>query len=174
MLGRFIEIDTGWQTVAAIQDLIEVKLGTGQAGWVVGWKVMQSSIETITNIAKYQVELIKATGSYTASNGTDISALTSPLGATAGSAAIQTSQAAHGFAANFPKRNGATVAVIGTGTIMAVDADAFNEPSGVLDVSYAPEEWRPFGPSEAAILRLAEAPASSTIRALLRILMTHG
>jgi len=175
MLGRLIEIDTGWQTVAAVHDLLEVLLGSGQAGYVTGWKIMQSSIETITNIAKYQVELLKATSTYTTgSGGTDLSAALSPIAATGGVASVSTSQAAHGFAANFPKRNNTTIAVVNTGTLKAVDADSFNEASGVLDVSYTPEEWRPFGPSEAVILRLAEAPASCTMRALLRLLITHG
>lgn len=173
MLGRLVEIDTGWQTVSAVQDLLEVLLGSGQAGYCVGWKIMQSSIETITNIAKYQIELLKATSTFTSgSGGTDISAALSPIAATGGVASVSTSQAAHGLAG--VERNNTTVAVVNTGTLKAVDADSFNEASGVLDVSYTPEEWRPFGPSEAVILRLAETPASCTMRALLRLLITHG
>jgi len=173
MLGRLISVDTGWQTVAAVQDLLEVKLGSGQAGFVTGFKVMQSSVETTTAIPKYQIQLKRATGSFTSgSGGTDISGSTAPLGSTGGVQSASTSQAAHGLAT--VERNNTTQAVVGSGTLTSWDADALNESSGVLDIAYIPEEWKPIGPSEAVILGLEEVPTSCTMRAIVKIILTHG
>jgi hypothetical protein len=167
-----IEIDTGWQTVAAIQDLLEITLGSTQAGYVTGWKIMQSSIETITDIKKHRVQLKRASSTFTSGSGGSAVSGTAPVDATGGIASISSGQSAHGL--SNVERNNTTQAVVSTGVMLAVDADAINESAGVLDVSYIPEEWRPFGPSETIILSLDEAPASCTMRALVKLLLTHG
>lgn len=163
MQGRLVYCDTDWQTVSAVQDLLEIKLGTAQAGFVTGWKIMQSSLEGTSSVVKDKISLKRATGSFTSGSG-------------GGSATIilgSSIDPAHGLAT--VERNNTTQAVVGTGTLNVIDADAFNESSGVLDVQYIPEEWKPIGPSEAAILSLDEAPsASGTFRAFMRILLTHG
>lgn len=172
MLGRLVEIDTGWQTVSAVQDLLEITLGSTQAGYVVGWKVMQSSVETITDIKKHQIQLKRASSTFTSGSGGSSVSSTAPNGTTAGIRSISSGQAAHGLSS--VERNNTTQAVINTGTLLAVDADAFNESSGVLDVRYTPEEYRPFGPSETIILSIEEAPSSCTMRAVVTLLLTHG
>lgn len=160
MLGRIVHIDTGYQTVSAVQDLIEAKLGSGQAGYVIGWKIFQSSIETTTSLPKYKVALKRAAGAFTSGSG----------GGSATATKGQSGDAAHGLATT--ERNNTTQA--SGGTIEEVDGDILNEASGAIDVKYIPEEWRPIGPSEAAILSIDEAPASQTMRAILTLLITHG
>lgn len=170
--GRLVTIDTGWQTVSAVQDLIEATLSSTQAGYVIGWKIMQSSVETITDIKKNQVQLKRASGSFTSGSGGSAVSGTSPTGSTAGVASISSGQSAHGL--SNVERNNTTQAVVGSGAMLAIDADAFNESSGVLDITYIPEEWRPLGPSETVILSLDEAPTSCTMRAIIKLLITHG
>ena len=170
--GRIVLIDTGWQTVAAVQDLLEITLGSGQSGYVIGWKVLQSSIETITDIKKHQIELKKAYSTFTSGSGGSSVSGTSPTGSTAGIGSISTGQAAHGL--SNVERNNTTQAVVNTGVILAVDADVLNESSGALVVDYIPEAWRPFGPSETILLSLTEAPSSCTMRAIVTLLISHG
>lgn len=163
MLGRLIYCDTDWQTVAAVQDLLEIKLGSTQAGFVTGWKIMQSSLEGTSSVYKDKISLKRATGSYTSGSGGGAPTIVKGM----------SNDPAHGLA--LVERNNTTQALVGSGTLDVIDADAFNESSGVLDMTYIPEEWKPIGPSEAVILALDEAPsASGTFRAVLRIMITHG
>lgn len=161
--GRIVICDTGWQTVAAVQDLLEIKLGTAQAGYVLQAKVMQSSIEGVTAIAKDKVSVKRATGSFTSGSG----------GGTATIVKGQSGDASHGLATT--ERNNTTQAVVGTGTLDELDPDVINESGGVLELTYIPELAPPIGPSEAVLLSLEEAPsASCTMRAVLKLLITHG
>ena len=162
MLGRMIKIDTDWQTVAAVQDLLEVKLGTAQAGYLVDYKVMQKSVESTSSIPKHATTLKRATGSFTSGSG----------GGAATVVKGQSGDPAHGLATT--ERNNTTQAVIGTGTLDDIDPDVFNESAGALERSLIPEAWFPIGPSEAVILCLDEAPASQSLRAIMTLFITHG
>jgi hypothetical protein len=65
MNGRIVILDTGYQTVSVVQDLLEAKLGTGQAGYILRAKIMQSSDEAAAEAEELKVTIKKATGSFT-------------------------------------------------------------------------------------------------------------
>lgn len=164
MLGRVITLDTGWQTVSTVQDLLEILLGSGQAGYVLRAKIMQSSEEAATEAEELQVNLKKATGSYTSGSG-------------GGSATVVlcSSSLAHGLAGT--ERNNTTQATAGTGTLETMEPGVFNVLAGEWEVAYTPElmEKGKVGPSQAIILSLDEAPADAiTMRAIVDLLLTHG
>lgn len=163
MIGRLVICDTGYQTVSAVQDLLEIKLGTAQAGFVLRAKIMQSSDEASSEAEELQVNLKRASGSFTSGSG-------------GGSATIvkgQTADAANGLATT--ERNNTTQAVVGTGALDTLEAGVFNVLAGEWEYAGTPETMYPIGPSEAAILSLDEAPADAlTLRAVMTILITHG
>lgn len=162
MQGRRVRIDTGWQTVAAVQDLLEVKLGSSQAGYLTGFKVMQSSLEGITAIPKHKITLKRAYGTYSSGSGGGSATVIKGLVA----------DAAHGLTT--VERNNTTQASVGTGTIEDIDSDTLNEATGVLEIQYTPENFQPVAPSEVVILSLEEAPSSCTLRAYIDLWITHG
>ena len=164
MLGRLVIIDTGYQTVGtAVQDLLEVKLGTAQAGFVIGVRVMQSSEEASTEAEEVQINLKRATGSFTSGSG----------GGTATVVKGQSGDAAHGLATN--ERNNTTQAVVGTGTLDVWEPGVFNVLAGEWEFSPTPEQMLPLGPSEAIIVSMDEAVADAmTARAVVKLLITHG
>jgi hypothetical protein len=163
MIGRLVIIDTGYQTVSAVQDLLEVKLGTAQAGFFLRARIMQSSEEASTEAEELQVNLKRATGSFTTGSG----------GGTATVVKGQSGDPAHGLATI--KRNDITQAVVGTGTLDVIEPGVFNVLAGEWESPATPEMMYPLGPSEAIILSLDEAPADAiTMRALINLLITHG
>lgn len=163
MIGRIVIVDTGWQTVSAAQDLLEVLLGSGQAGFLLRAKIQQSSEEASTEAEELQVAIKRASGSYTSGSG----------GSTATVVKGQTGQAADGLAGK--ERNNTTQAVVGTGALDVLEAGAFNVLAGEWEFCATPELAFPIGPSEAVILSCDEAPADSiTMRATIQLLMTHG
>jgi hypothetical protein len=164
MIGRLVIIDTGYQTVGtAVQDLLEVKLAATQAGFLLRAKVMQSSEESSTEAEQLQVNLKRATGSFTSGSG-------------GGSATVvkgQSGDPAHGLSTT--ERNNTTQAVIGTGTLDVMEPGAFNVLAGEWEFTPTPELMFPIGPSEAVILSLDEATADAiTMRAIITLLLTHG
>jgi hypothetical protein len=165
MLGRVITIDTGYQTVTAAQDLLEVKLGSGQAGYVLRAKVMQSSDESAAEAEVLQVNLKKATGAYTSgSSGTSPATIV-----------LCSNTLANGFA--LTERNNTSQASAGSGTLEVMEPGIFNVLSGEWEFCPTPEmmEKGKLGPSEAAVLSLDEAPADAlTLRAIIDLLITHG
>lgn len=162
-MSRIVIVDTGYQTVSAVQDLLEVKLGTAQAGYVKRAKVMQSSDEASDQSEVLQLNLKRATSTFTSGSG-------------GGSATVvkgQSGDPAHGLAT--VERNNTTQAVINTGTLDTLEPGGFQVLSGEWEVAFTPEQQLPIGPSEAAILSLDEAPADAlTLRAILVIELTHG
>lgn len=163
MLGRVVIVDTGYQSVSAAQDLLEVKLGAAQAGFLLAARVMQSSEEPSTEAEELQVSVKRAAGAFTSGSG----------GGAATVVKGQSGDAAHGLATT--ERNNTTQAAAGSGTLEAVDAGAFNVLAGELNFDYGPELMVPLGPSEAVVLSLDEAPADAiTMRAVLKLLITHG
>lgn len=163
MIGRRVIIDTGWQTVSAAQDLLEVLLASSQAGFVLRAKIMQSSDEAATEAEEIQAAIKRAYGSYTSGSG-------------GGSPTVvkgQSGDAAHGLSAT--ERNNTTQASAGSGTLETLEPGTFNVLAGEWEWAATPEEMIPIGPSQAAILSLDEAPADAlTLRAILTLLLTHG
>jgi hypothetical protein len=161
MIGRRVTIKTGYQTVSAIQDLLEVKLGTGQAGFVLRAKVVQKSDEASTEAEELEVSVKRASGAYTSGTG----------GAAATVVKGQTGDAAHGLAT--VQRNNITTQVSG-GTVDTIESGVFNVLAGEWEVAYTPELMIPIGPSEAAVLSI-EAPADAlTLEGVIDLLITHG
>lgn len=163
MIGRRIIVDTGFQTVSVVQDLLEIKLGTAQAGFIMSRIIMQSSDEASTEAEELQIDEKRATSTFTSGSG-------------GGSATVvkgQSGDAAHGLATT--ERNNTTQAVINTGTLDTIGGGVFNVLAGEWGGELIPEKMHPIGPSEAYILSLSEAPADAlTLRAIVEILMTHG
>lgn len=164
MLGRLVIIDTGYQSVGtAVQDLLEVKLGSTQAGFLISAKVMQSSDEASTEAEEVQINLKRATGAFSSGSG-------------GGSATVvkgQTGNAAHGLATI--ERNNTTQATAGSGTLEVLEPGVFNVLAGEWSIDLGPEQMIPLGPSEAAILSMDETVADAiTMRAIMKIIITHG
>jgi hypothetical protein len=163
-LGRKIVIDTGWQTVAAVQDLIEIKLAASQAGFVKRAKIMQSSEETASEAEELQVALKRGSGGYT--SGTGGAVITQIVKGNTG-------DAAHGFTAF--NRNNTTQAAVGSGALEPIEPGVFAVLAGEWDVAYTPDEELPIGPSQGIIVSLDEAPVDAlTLRAILVLNITHG
>ena len=164
-MGRTVDIDTGYQTVSAVQDLLEVKAGTAQTFLVHSLLVFQSSDEASAEAELLKVSLKRATGSFTSGSG----------GGTATVEEGGSIDPAHGLAT--VERNNTTQAVVGTGTLVEVPrgCGAFNVVAGEWERTFTPELRVPFGPSEAAILSLEEAPADAlTLRAVMVIELVAG
>jgi hypothetical protein len=163
MLGRLLKIDTGYQEVTAVQDLLEVLLGSEQAGYLLRAKVMQSSDEPSADAELLQVNLKRASGSYTSGSG-------------GGSATVvlgRVADAAHGLAG--AERNNTTRALIGTGALDVIEPGVFNVLAGEWEFAATPETMYPIGPSQAVILSLDEAPTDAlTLRAFIEIFLIVG
>lgn len=163
MIGRIVICDTDYQTVSAVQDLLEIKLGTAQAGFLLHAKIMQSSEEASTEAEELKVAIKRATGSFTSGSG-------------GGSATIikgQSGDPSHGLATT--ERNNTTQAVVNTGTLDYLEPGVFNVLAGEWEFTPTVELSFPFGPSECVLLSLEEAPADAiTMRAILTLLITHG
>lgn len=169
MQGRIIILDTGWQSLttsgtgSGAYDLLEAKLGSGQAGFLIRAKIMQSSEESSTEAEEVQVAVKRGSGSYTS--------------ATAGSSATvtkgQTGDPSHGLATT--TRNNKGQASAGSGALETIEAGTWNVLAGEWEFTPTPELMFPIGPSQGVILSIDEAPADGmTARALLEILITHG
>ena len=164
-MGRIIHLDTGYQTVSAVQDLAEIKAGTGQAFVVHSLKVMQSSDEASSEAEQLKISVKRATGSFTSGSG-------------GGSLTVvlhNKADAAHGLAT--VERNNTTQAVVATGTLEELGGlcGVFNVLAGEWECTPTPELRPPFGPSECLLLSLEEAPADAlTLRAVAIIEIVAG
>lgn len=149
-MGRMILFDTGYQTVSAAQDLLELLLASGQCAVLHSLRVMQSSDESSSEAELLQVNLKRATGSYTSGSG-------------GGSATVvkygQSVMQAHGLSGI--ERNNTTQASAGSGALEVLLPGCFNVLAGEWEVTFTPELRPVFGPSEACILSLDEAPADA-------------
>jgi hypothetical protein len=162
-MGRIVVLDTGYQTVSAVQDFLEIKAGTGQAFVMHSARVMQSSDEAATEAELLQVNVKRAAGTFTTGSG----------GGTATIVQNNKADAAHGLAAT--KRNNTTQAVVGSGTLETVMPGVFNVLAGEWEYTPTPELRPPFGPSEALVFSLDEAPADAlTCRAVAVIEIVAG
>jgi len=162
-MGRLIHFDTGYQTVSAAQDLLELKADTDQAFVVHSLVIMQSSDEASSEAEELKVGVKRAAGSFTSGSG-------------GGSATVvqqNPADAAHSLATI--ERNNTTQAVVGTGTLEELPGGVFNVLAGEWERTYTPELRPPFGPSQALILSLDEAPADAlTLRAVATIEIIVG
>ena len=163
MIGRIVRVLTDWQTVSAIQDFHEIKMGAAQAGFFLRARQMQSSDEASTEAELLKLAFKRATGSFTSGSGGGSSTVVKG----------QTGDAAHGLATT--ERNNTTQAVAGSGTLETFDAGAFNVLAGEHEQQYIPEEMIPLGPGEALIISLEETPADAlTVNVVAVLLITHG
>jgi hypothetical protein len=163
-MGRMIAFDTGYQSVSAVQDLLELQLGTAQAAKLHRVKVMQSSLESPAVVEELQVNIKRATGSFTSGSG-------------GGTATVvkygQSVMQAHGLAAT--ERNNTTQAVVGAGALETLEPGVFNTLAGEWEFTPTPELQPVLGPSEAVILSLDEAPAAArTLRAVVWLEILAG
>lgn len=163
MIGRLLTIDTGYQTVSAVQDLLEVKLAAGQAGFLLRAKVIQYSDAAAAEAEELPVNVKKAGGSFTSGSGGGTATVVggTPIAASDG---LTTKE-----------RNNTTQAVVGSGTLDVLERGVFNVLAGEWEFTATPELAHAIGPSEAVILSLDVAPADAlTLAATIQILLTHG
>lgn len=162
-MGRIIILDTGEQSVTAVQDFLEIKADTDQAFCIHRWKVFQRSDATAAEAELLAVNLKRATGSFTSGSG--------------GSSAtvVQQNKADAGHSLATIERNNTTQAVVSTGTLETLDPAVWNVIAGELETVYTPELRPVFGPSEAAILSLDSTPGDAlTARAIMVIEILAG
>ncbi len=151
-MGRVVIVDTGWQSLAvpgtgaAALDLLEIKLGSTQFGYLMAAFIFQHSLETITKLEQTKVAIKRASGSYTTGLGFG-TAPTIVKGATG--------DAAHGFATT--KMLSSTQAVAGAGSLDTMMRGDFNISAGEWERTYIPELRPPIAASEAIILSIEEA-----------------
>ena len=163
MMGRRVIFSTGWQTVSAAQDLLELKLASTQAGYFLSAKIMQSSDEGSSEAEEIQVAVKRATGSFTSGSG----------GGTATAVKNQSGDASHGLSTI--ERNNTTQASAGTGALETLVPGVFNVLAGEWEYTPTVELMHPVGPSEALVLSLDEAPADAlTLNAIAVLMITHG
>src|SRR5262245_8410245 len=127
MLGRLIVLDTGYQTVSAAQDLLEIKLASTQAGFVLRAKVMQSSEESSTEAEELQINLKRASGSFTSGSG----------GGTATVVKGQTGDPSHGLSTI--ERNNTSQAAAGSGALEVYEPGVLNVLAGEWEWAATPE-----------------------------------
>lgn len=162
-MGRIVILDTGYQTVSAVQDLLEIKTGTGQTAVIHRAKVIQKSDEAAADAENLEVNLKRATGSFTSGSG-------------GGSATVvkgSSGDPSHGLATT--ERNNTTQAVVGSGTLETLEPGVFNVLSGEWEFAGTPELRYPLAPSEAFVLSIDEAPADPlTLRAIINLEIVAG
>lgn len=147
-MGRIIHFETGYQTVSAAQDLLELLLATGQCAVVHSVKVHQYSDALASEAELLPIKVKRATGSYTSGSG-------------GGSATVvknQSTSSAHGLTGI--ERNNTTQASAGSGTLEVIPSlsGVFNVLAGEYEVTSTPELRLPLAPSEALIVSMDVAP----------------
>lgn len=158
MPGRMVELDTGYQSVSVVQDLAEIKLGTGQFGVVHSVILMVSSDEGDA-AENLQVNCKRGVGFTSGSGG---GSLTTFKGLTG--------DAAHGLAT--VERNNTTQAVAGGGTLENIPhaCGVLAVLAGEWERTFTPELRPQLLASEALVVSLDEAPADAvTMRAIVAI-----
>lgn len=162
-MGRIVIVDTGFQSVSAVQDLLEVKVGTGQTALIHRAKVIQKSDEQASDAEELEINLKRGSGSFTSGSG----------GGTPTVVKGSTGDAAHGLAAT--ERNNTTQALVGTGALDILEPGVFNVLAGEWEFAGTPELRYPLAPSEAVILSLDEAPSDPiTMRAIVILEIIAG
>lgn len=162
-MGRVILFDTGYQTVSAAQDLLELLLASGQAAVVHSVRVMQSSDEASSEAELLQVNVKRASGSYTSGSG----------GGSATAVKNNLADSAHGLSGT--ERNNTTQAAAGSGALETVEPGVFNVLAGEWEATLTPELRQPFAPSQALVVSLDEAPADAlTLRCVAKLELIAG
>lgn len=162
-MGRLISFDTGYQTVSAAQDLLELLLASTQAAVLHSARVMQSSDESSTEAELLQVNVKRASGSYTSGSG----------GGSATAVKLVLGSAAHGLSG--AERNNTTQAAAGSGALETVAPGVFAVLAGEWEYTPTPEMRPVFAPSEACVLSLDEAPTDAlTLRAVVVLEIVAG
>lgn len=143
MYGRIYYINTGFQTVSAAQDLLEILAPSDLVFVLHGIEISQSSD---TDMEFLQIAIKRASGSYTSgSGGGTPTAIKKNFGAVACSCTL--------------KRNNTTQASAGSGAIETIWNAAIPVLGG--DQRILPPELRPiFSPSQALVVSLS-APADA-------------
>lgn len=163
-MGRIVYIDTGYQTVSAAQDLLEVLLASSQAGFVHSVKVFQTSDEASSEAEITQITCKRASGAYTSGSG----------GTSATVVQGQTGDAAHGLSGI--ERNNTTQAAAGSGALVdiGVMCGALNVLAGEWECTPTPELRPAIGPSQAFIVSMDAPTDGLTLRAVVTLEITHG
>lgn len=162
-MGRIIEFDTGYQTVSAVQDLLELLLGTTQSAVLHSARIMQSSEEASTEAEELKVSIKRGAANTSGSGGGT---------ATVVKYSSSTDQA-HGLAGI--ERNNTTQAIAGGGALEELWPGVFNVLAGEWEFTPTPELRPRFGLSEACILSLDEIPADAiTLRAVVYLEILTG
>lgn len=163
-MGRIVKIDTGYQTVSVAQDLLEVLLAAGQCAVLHRVKVMQSSDESSSEAELLQVNVSRASGSYTSGSGGSTATVTKYS---------SSSQADDGLSA--AERNNTTQASAGSGAIDNLEPGAFNVLAGEWEFCPVPEMRPAFAAAQAVVVSLDEAPADAlTLRAIVWLELVSG
>lgn len=160
-MGRMVYVDTGFQSVSVAQDLLEVKLGTGQVALVHSVILSQDSEEASSEAEELRVSVKKAAGSFTSGSG-------------GGTATVFTVGPAHGLAT--VERNNTTQAVVGTGTLEDIPhlCGVFNVLAGEWERTVTPELRVPLAPSEAVIVSVPAPDDAVTMRVVVALEIIVG
>ena len=144
-MGRFYTIETGFQTVSAAQDLLEIQLPSSVVAILHSIAIDQSSDVSSADAKKQQILLKRGIGATSGSGG--------------GSATIskhQTGDASSGLTA---ERNNTSQAVAGGGSLATVGSFVWDVLAG-LEHTPIPELRMAFSPSEYIVLA-TDAPADA-------------
>lgn len=145
-MGRMFAISTGFQTVSAAQDLLEIQVPATEILVLHSITISQSSDEASSESELLQVALKRASGSYTSGSG----------GSSATPAKLEFGSASTGLTV---ERNNTSQAAAGSGALTTIHEDAMQVLSGW---NYTPTpEIRPIlSPSQALVVSI-EAPADA-------------
>lgn len=147
-MGRMYKISTGFQTVSAAQDLLEILLGSGEVGIFHGLHLIQTSdTDPATESEILQIDIKRATGSYTSGSG----------GGTATVAKSDPGDSAASFSGN--ERNNTTQASAGSGALETIESLGW-QVLGPGSFIHIPETRDIFPPSSALIIS-CPAPADA-------------
>ena len=154
-----VTIDTGSQTISAVQDLLEVSLPTDLIAEVTNIEFTQSSDYGDSQAEGLRLQLKRGAGTTSGSGG--------------GSATVsahQTGQGAHGLTA---ERNNTTQAVVGGGSLDTLFDKGFNIQVGCFYLP-PPEQRFWFSPGEEIYVSLPAAPSDAITGSCQMVLNLYG
>jgi len=153
-VGRIYTIDTGFQSVSAVQDLLEVVVPADAVMLLHSVQIDQTSDVTAAD-AESLIATFKRGISNTSGSG----------GASVTPEKLQSGDAAAGITA---ERNNTTQAVAGGGSLATLWTDAFDVLAG-YEKTFTPELRPVFSPSQSLIISLAAPADALTLRALVTV-----
>ena len=139
-------IDSGFQTVSALQDLLEALVPADATMELLSFSIFQSSDESAAEAEKLQVTYKRASGSYTSGSG----------GGTITPSKLEFGDPAAGITA---ERNNTTQALAGSGVLDTLCTDVYDVIQG-YEWTPIPETRMIFSPSQALVIAL-EAPTDA-------------